>query len=161
MAILNPGASSVSSTTYEGALVELLAAYRSNRIDNPRSNITLNIQNNAETLFSTATFPIDIVVSDSGSVTTSVVDETASAYSWERDALSDIKALNMPAQIFALANKIQAGAPATTDGIDRVTLTINTDTKIATINVNFVLVPVPGLGAPMSFDVARYINDFA
>ena len=159
MALLNPGSSDVRSTTYEGALVELLTKYRVSRGSDPTSTITINIQNNAETIFISANLPIELTVSDDGAVTTTVVDESASDFVWVADATSDIKAASLPAQIFALASKIQSGTPTTTDNIDRVTLSLNTDTKLATLNANFALTLASGAGLPVAFEVSPYIAD--
>ena len=159
MAILNPGTSSVSATTYEGALLELLTQYRVNRKASPVSTITVNIQNNAESVFVSAVLPVAVTVTDSGTVTTTVIDESHDDFTWVADPTSDIKAPSIAAQIFALASKIQLGTPVTTDSIDRVTLNVNTDAGTATLNTNFVMILAPGSGLPLGFNVAPYIAD--
>jgi len=161
MAVLNPGNSTVRSTTYEGALLELVMKYRTNRKPTPSSTITVNVSNNAENVFVTALMPISLVVTDTGTVTTSVIDETSDDFDWTPDATSDIKAATLPAQIFALASKVQLATPVTTDNIDRVTLNLNTDSKIATLNLNFILTQDPNGTSPLALDVAPYVADIA
>jgi hypothetical protein len=90
-----------------------------------------------------------------------VVDETSDDFDWTPDALSDIKAASLPAQIFALASKVQLATPVTTDNIDRVTLNLNTDSKIATLNLNFILTQDPDGTSPLALDVAPYVADIA
>jgi hypothetical protein len=158
MAALTPGTSSVTSETYENAILELLNTYRYNLSEGAQAFFSFSFPNSGQSITVTSRFPITTAINDSGVLQTSVIDESVDTLNWVPDSSSDIKAPNIAAQIIQLAAKIQTGTPVTGNTIDRLLLVLNTDTNLASLDINFNLTPVSGV--PIGFAAADYINDF-
>lgn len=161
MAILNPGTSSLSSTTYEDALMEAIALYRKNLASGATSNVTYSVGNNGATFTANATLALSVTTTNSGSISILPVNEVDSAFTWSADPSSDIKAASLPAQITALVSKINEGTPLAGNNTDRVTASVNLDARTVAINVNFALTPTFTPDAAIAFVAQGYIADFA
>jgi hypothetical protein len=161
MAVFNPGTSSLSSVTYESALVEAIALYRRHLMTGSRSNPTFSISQNGTAITGLSSIALSVSTGSSGAISLSAVDET-SGFTWVSDSTSDATATSLPAQIIALATAINEGTPLTGETVDRVTVSVNIDNKLAQVSLNLAaeIVDVDDPSVSLSLSVHDYIEDF-
>ncbi len=163
MATFDPGNSSLSSITYESALIEAIGLYRRYLAPNSTANPTFTVSQNGTAVTGLTSIPLSISTGSNGTISISTVNETDSSFTWIQDSLSDANADSLPGMILALASKINAGTPLQGQTVDRCSVSVNIDAKIAQISVNFAMtvVDVDDPAVALAFQVADYIADFS
>jgi hypothetical protein len=162
MAVFNPGTSSLSSVTYESALVEAIALYRRNLPAGSRSNPTFSVSQNGTAITGLSSIALTVTTGSNGAISLQAVDESA-GFTWVPDATSDASAASLPAQILAIASKINEGTPLSGETVDRCIVSVNMDSRLAQVSISFaaVIVDVDDPSIALSLSVNEYIADFA
>ena len=156
MALFTPTGSSLTSTSYEAALVESTQLYRNYIAEDATGFVRLDVGESASVVTLTLSLPVAVSLEANGRISFVAIDESVSTFSWVPGG--DASAESLPAQILALAAQINDGVPIDAT-VDRLTLTIDTDQKKANISAVFELEDAENSGVPLSFEVRSYVAD--
>lgn len=162
MAAINTGNSSLSANTFEGAIAEAIQLYAANLKDDAQTEIRLSVESNASVLVASVMMPVEIQTIATGSISVTAIDETTNSFTWRTDPATLISAETLAGQILYLASRINSGDPLVGQTVDRVQLSISTDTRRAAIEVRFALTPkqVQQADVHLGFGVIPYIANF-
>jgi hypothetical protein len=157
MAAFNSTGSTLSSSSYEAALVEAAQLYRNYISAEGAGFVRLDISEFATVVTLTLSLPVSVSLDSDGRISFLPVDESIPTFSWVPG--SEASAVSLPAQILALSAKINTGKPLSS-GSDHLTLSIDTDQKKANISATFDLEDAEGGSSPLSFNVREYVENF-
>jgi len=157
MALFTPTGATLTSTSYEAALVEATQLYRNYIAEDANGFVRLDVGESASVVTLTLSLPVAVSLEANGRISFMAIDESISTFDWVPGG--DASAASLPAQILALAAKINAGVPVSSV-IDRLNLTIDTDQKKANVSAVFELEDAENSGVPLSFNIKPYVADF-
>ena len=157
MATFTPTGATLTSTSYEAALVEATQLYRNYITDDANGFVRLDVGESATVVTLALSLPVTVTLEVNGRISFMAIDESNPAFEWVPGG--DASAVSLPAQILALAAKINSGIPVSSV-IDRLNLTIDTDQKKANVSAVFELEDAENSGAALSFHIKPYVADF-